>query len=92
MLEVSAGSGLAIDGDVWVDDPAPAVTVVSAVLVMIGVTVTVTPSPPEPWDPVGELAAAELGAEGAAPPSALATVASSQQPICTPATVFMGRA
>lgn len=68
------------------------IRVVWAVLVNVGVTVIVIGSPSGTWDPVDEAAEVELDTGGAAPPSALRTVASSQQPICTPTTVFIGRA
>lgn len=60
------------------------VTVVWAVSVNVGVIVTVIRV-------ASELAGAEL-VSGTAPPRALATVASSKHPTCTPATVSIGKA
>lgn len=88
VLEDSAGTEAIVVADVCVDESI--VRVVWAVSVNVGVIVTVI-NPSDAEDSTAEPAELEL-ATGVAPPRALPTVASSQQPICTPATVSIGRA
>lgn len=88
VLGDSAGTETILVVDVWVDESI--VRVVWAVSVNVGVIVTVM-NPSDPEDSAIELIELEL-AEGISPPRALPTVALSQQPICTPATVSIGNA